>query len=349
MTDSEKNENNESTSPQGEGVSFIPASAVKNSNMPVRRQLAIVGLLLAGIFGFGASAVWLQERGDDSIVPNSVVQTVPESDIKTSDEKITFDSLEILAQGAIVVDLNTDKILYQKSAGEPLPLASITKLMTALVASEVIEDGAIVSISQSAIDQAGESGLKVGEQFSYQSLSDLVLLTSSNDGAYALSAYVGGSFDPDSPDEAFVKAMNVRAKELGLSQTSFRNPTGLDISITEAGAYGSARDVATLLEYIIETSPALLESTTYTGANIYSTGGALHIADNTNYVVDAIPHAIASKTGYTTLAGGNLVVAFEVGLNRPVIVVVLGSTHQGRFSDMLKLVEATRSEIKSTI
>jgi len=348
MTDIENNKSNDENPNVGDDLSFVPASLTQTSNMPVRRQLAIVALLLVGIFGFGASALWLSGDNDNGVgMTASLVQSEKTGGNGAGIERISFDDLEILAQSAIVIDIQTNEVLYQKSPDESLPLASITKLMTALVASEIVESDAVVSVTAKALDQAGDSGLQAGERFSYKSLSDLVLLTSSNDGAYALSAYVGASLDSNSPETAFVKAMNVRAKELGLSQTSFRNPTGLDISETEAGAYGSARDVAELMKYILENSPELLEATTYIDTAVYSEAGTLHKADNTNYVVDAIPNTIASKTGYTTLSGGNLVVAFNVGLNHPVIAVVLGSTHQGRFSDVLKLVEATKREIIS--
>lgn len=346
MTDLENKEITEKN-PKDNGVeSFLPSSIAETSNMPVRRQLAIVTLLLVGIFGFGAGSMWLGGDGGEGM-PASLTESVRTDGNASGVERISFNDLEILAESAIVIDVNEERVLYQKAPDESRPLASITKLMTALVASEVVQDGAIVSVTTEAINQAGDSGLQAGETFSYKSLSDLVLLTSSNDGAYALSAYVGGVLDQSSPEVAFVKAMNVRAKELGLSQTSFRNPTGLDISETEAGAYGSARDVAALMEYILKNSPKLLEATTYIDTAVYNEAGTLHQADNTNYVVDAIPHTIASKTGYTTLSGGNLVVAFDVGLNHPVIAVVLGSTHQGRFSDILKLVEATQGEIIS--
>lgn len=347
MTDLENNEIKEENRQESDGSSFVSSNVMNSSNMPVRRQLAIVALLLVGIFGFGTGALWLGDNDNANKEQTSLPKSVVLDQDANDQDRITFDDLELLAKSAIVIDMNIDRVLYQKSPDEPLPLASITKLMTALVAHEVVADGAVVSVTGEALLQSGDSGLQDGEKFSYKNLSDLVLLTSSNDGAYALSAYVGGVLDQNSPEVAFVKAMNVRAKELGLKETSFRNPTGLDISETEAGAYGSARDVAELMRHILENSPELLEATTYAETAVYSEEGTLHVADNTNYVVNAIPHTIASKTGYTTLSGGNLVVAFDVGLNRPVIAVVLGSTHQGRFADMLKLVEAARSEVSN--
>jgi D-alanyl-D-alanine carboxypeptidase len=68
-------------------------------------------------------------------------------------------------------------------------------------------------------------------------------------------------------------------------------------------------------------------------------------AENTNVVIDKIPNLIASKTGYTDLAGGNLVIAFDAGLNHPIIISVLGSTEKGRFSDVLQLVQATLKQL----
>ena len=217
--------------------------------------------------------------------------------------------------------------------------------MTALVAHEIVDDQLVVPITKEALEQSGESGLLEGQRFSLGRLMDLILLTSSNDGAYALAAAAGAALDSSSPAEAFVKAMNVRAKELGLSNTYFRNPTGLDITEDEAGAYGTARDVAKLMEYIYTHHPYLLEETTNRNSAINDLSGVAREARNTNPVIDAIPGALGSKTGYTTLSGGNLAVVFNAGADRPVIVVVLGSSHQGRFSDVLKLVEATREEL----
>jgi D-alanyl-D-alanine carboxypeptidase (penicillin-binding protein 5/6) len=139
--------------------------------------------------------------------------------------------------------------------------------------------------------------------------------------------------------------MNVRAKEIGLAHTTFKNSTGLDISPSEAGAYGTARDVALLMEYIIVHYPQVTRLTTIDATRVYNEDGAYHDVENTNDVVDDIEGLIASKTGYTELAGGNLVVAFDAGLNRPIVAVVLGSTQKERFTDILTLTESARDYI----
>jgi D-alanyl-D-alanine endopeptidase (penicillin-binding protein 7) len=328
-------------------ASYTPSVAPGSSAMPVGRQLSILGLLLVGMFSLGAFSMW--GGGEDlpaSDQEASVGQVAPldETD-ETAD--VNFDNITLTSEAAFVFDVRDSRVLYEREADRIKPLASITKLMTALVASEIVKEGTIIPITAAAINQDGTSGLSVGETFSYRTLSDLVLLSSSNDGAYALSAAVGEALDPNSPDAAFVKAMNVRAKELGLNSTYFRNPTGLDVSESEAGAYSTAREVAALMSYILQNRPEILEATTHSLSVVYDEAGNRHEIENTNRVIDAIPTAIASKTGYTTLSGGNLVVAFDAGVNRPVVVVVLGSSHQGRFTDILSLVAATRNQLKA--
>ncbi len=134
--------------------------------------------------------------------------------------------------------------------------------------------------------------------------------------------------------------MNIRAAELGLPHLHFLNPTGLDISVTEAGAVGTAREISFLMEYIVSNYPEILAPTTIESARVYNADGAYHDAENTNPIISKIPNLLGSKTGYTDLAGGNLTIAFDAGYNRPIIVTVLGATYDGRFTDVQKLVDA---------
>ena len=97
------------------------------------------------------------------------------------------------------------------------------------------------------------------------------------------------------------------------------------------------------MSYIVEHYPEILAGTTQTTTRFYNQNGDYHNAQNTNSTVNRIPGLIGSKTGYTTLAGGNLVIAFDVGLNHPIVIAVLGSTRDGRFEDVLKLTKATQA------
>lgn len=309
--------------------------------IPVKAQLTVIAVLLLLILGGGFLPGFFTEDSENEVATTEI-QDLPSANDISSDP---FTDLELLAESAFVWDVSKNETLYEKEPDKSWPLASITKLMTVMLSHELVEEDKLAVVSENATEQAGESGLSAGERFKFRTLSDLTILSSSNDGAYALAASTGELLDPDEPADAFVRTMNIRADELNLSQTFFRNPTGLDLSEDEAGAYGSARDVTFLMSYILKNYPEILEASTKPQDNLPDESGLYHQADNTNPIVNDLPGLIGSKTGYTTLAGGNLVVAFDASLNRPVVVSVLGSSYQGRFSDVLKLVEATRAKI----
>jgi len=172
-----------------------------------------------------------------------------------------------------------------------------------------------------------------------------LLVSSSNDAAYALAASVGTLLGDKDPASQFIRGMNIRAEELGLNTLNFRNTTGLDLSSTVPGATGSVRDVSFLMEYIITNYPEIVAPTQLSSILVYNNAGAYHLANNTNDIVLDIPNLIGSKTGYTELAGGNLTIAFDAGLNRPIIITVLGSTIEDRFTDVMTLVLATQNSL----
>jgi D-alanyl-D-alanine carboxypeptidase len=321
--------------------------STKRSTIPVVRQLALLGTILLLLLGTAITpklaAVFASAPAEDAA---HAAESAPTASSSAPESGEPFADIQLRAKAAYVWDVNNQKALYKKDEAKQLPLASITKLMTALIAHEVLDDSSKVTIDSLSVRQDGDSGLREGEVFSRLSLTDLTLMSSSNDGAFALAAAVGNVLKEGSGATAFVNAMNVRAKELGLHETFYKNPTGLDISPQEAGAYGSARDMAFLMEYILKNDPDILTYTTENGARVYSESGAAHDAENTNYYVDKIPGLIGSKTGFTDLAGGNLIVAFDAGLDRPIIAVVLGSTQQERFTDVLKLVKESQAYVR---
>lgn len=317
--------------------------------VPVSSQLTVLAVLLLALFGSGFMPKVLAFFSTEDNPPSELYEDEPDyiANIDTIEEtKVSFVEISLLAQSAFVWDVANQKVLYEKNPDSKLALASITKLMTALVAHEIAEDDSSVRISKDAILQDGESGFLDGESFTLERLTDLTLMSSSNDGAFAMAAAAGALLGTNNPTETFVEAMNIRAEEIGLTQTYFRNPTGLDISLSEAGAYSSARDVAFLMEYILKNQPDILARTTDNYAAIYNRSGGYHEAENTNPTVNKIPGIIGSKTGYTDLAGGNLTVAFDAGLNHPIVIVVLDSTLNGRFQDVIKLVTATRNSLQ---
>lgn len=253
-----------------------------------------------------------------------------------------FDQVSLESKSAIVWDAMNNKELFAKNPDTPLPLASLTKVMTALVAYSELPDSSNVNITQSDLSPEGDSGLRVGDTWRASDLRDFTLITSSNDGALALAAAAQSNLSPtnDRSQENFIDKMNKKASEIGLSNSKFFNQHGLDIKPGEGGAYGSARDMAVLFQYVLKNYPQILEATRY-DKMVFESASKIYTAQNTNAFADEIPGLLASKTGYTDLAGGNLVVAFDPGLNRPIIISVLGSSEEGRFTDTLKLVDAS--------
>jgi len=253
-----------------------------------------------------------------------------------------FQRVTIEAKSAIVWDVINNREIFSKNPDEPLPLASLTKIMTAIITNEKLEDDQKVKITGKDLEPEGDSELMVGDTWRAGDLRDFTLLTSSNDGAFALAAVAEAS--EGNIESQFIKEMNDAANQIGLSNSKFFNEHGLDREVDRGGAYGSAHDMAILFEYALKNYPEILEATRYKNLEFASVEKK-YSAENTNVLVDKIPNIIASKTGFTDLAGGNLIIAFDAGLNRPIIISVLGSSEEGRFSDMLQLVEATMRQI----
>jgi D-alanyl-D-alanine carboxypeptidase len=259
-----------------------------------------------------------------------------------------FASTTIVAQAAYVFDAKNHQVLFQKNADASLPLASLTKIMTAITAVSSAPTSTVITISPESLNQEGDSGLYGDEQWNLKDLLAYVLVVSSNDGAAAVAGGLGDhdiSASFSSSEQNFVKTMNENARRLGLLETRFYNPTGLDISTTQAGAYGSAKDVATLLTYAINTFPDIIANTAKTQISVTSLSNFTHTAPNTDILTGQISGLIAGKTGYTELAGGNLAVAVNALDHHPVIVVVLGSTYDDRFKDVESLITAAKKTI----
>lgn len=249
-----------------------------------------------------------------------------------------FQSISLAAQAAYVFDTRTGKVLFSHNAEAQLPLASLTKVMTALVASKISGDTVVA--------------LPAGEEWNLKELLDYTLMVSSNEGASAIAGAGGALFRDETVSQSrtastdlFVQKMNEEAQALNLAQTFYLNPSGLDVDTELSGAYGSAKDMALLFSHILKEKPSLMEATTYDALHFNSLDGVSHFAENTNIAARTIPGLLASKTGYTDLAGGNLVIAFDAGPAHPIIIAVLGSSQEGRFTDVEKLVAASLQKI----
>lgn len=275
-------------------------------------------------------------------------------------------SEHLIAQSAIVYDVTEKKVLFAKDTDTPRPLASITKLMTALVAYDNVPHRMQIECKE----QNGEvatSMLSLPDALAYLLVGSKN--TETEEVAFAANTLLmNAAITPVAPQPVlprspetvqqedsvstrvfqdpnipyFLEKVNTRARTLGMTKTHFYNSTGLDLSEREAGAYGSAQDIALLLAYLSGRSDlSFLEATTEPVFSTMTLSGEVVTTENTNEIVGAIPGLMFSKTGYTDLAGGNLAVVFDAGLNRPIAIVVLGSTLEGRFHDIKLLVDET--------
>lgn len=277
-----------------------------------------------------------------SFAPSQQPTTTTENATTTaSGIENAFADVRLEGRAAYVYDIREDRELFSKNGNTTLPIASITKVMTALVAHKHISAKHEVVISSSALATEGESGLILGERWDLKELIDFVLVTSSNDGASALresyEATTGGSF---------IAAMNNTARIIGLEKTLYVNETGLDEGWGRETNAGSPRDMALLFAHTLRTAPSLFESTRHDSQTFTSLSGNVHSVSNTNRLANDIPWSVGAKTGFTDSAGGNLAIAFDVSVGRPIVIVVMGSSREGRFTDMRKLIEATLRSVK---
>jgi len=278
------------------------------------------------------------------ISPHAPRVKTPEPSVETRVKQVPlFPEVVLEAQAAYVYDVSAKKVLYEKNAEMQWPLASLTKLMSIYTASKVVPEYLLVKISKDDLREEGDTGLRPDEEWTMGKLMDYTLIVSSNDGMRAIASVVGSQlgFSPTTtPQEFFIREMNKNAQQLGLKQTYFLNQSGLDVSSTLSGGYGSAQDIVLLVKNMLETNPHLLEATSFKELSVSSQNGA-HEALNTNKAIYQIPNVLASKTGFTDLSGGNVVIAFNAGINRPIIISVLGSSYDGRFTDLTYLADAT--------
>ena len=246
---------------------------------------------------------------------------------------LTLDPASIGAQSAIIYDPSNNRVLFAKNSTEQLPLASLTKLMTAEVVLEKKLPNTPVRITLDDLRPEGDWGFRVGDVVSLGDLLRFGLVASSNDAMAAAASTLGNGYLAD---------MNLAAVNLGLTQTYFLNPTGLDLNQTTSGGYGSVYDLARLTALFYKKHPEFFERTIQPSVSI-RVGGRTLTAKATFVPLSAIPGFIGAKTGYTDLAGGNLVVLFDAEIGHPLVAVVFGSTEKGRFNDIRKLITAVRN------
>ena len=218
----------------------------------------------------------------------------------------------ISATSAILMDTDNNIILYEKNINEVRSVASISKIMTAILAIESGKMDDVVMIGDE-INTAYGSGIyiKKGEELTLRNLVYGLMLRSGNDAALAIAHHVGGGVDN------FVVMMNKKAKEIGMKNTEFNNPSGLD---EEKGNYSTAYDMAKLASYAIKND----EFKKITGTKKYKlkTNMNTYIWNNKNKMLTMYKYSTGGKTGYTEIAKRTLV-SYASKDNTNLVVVTL--------------------------
>ena len=237
--------------------------------------------------------------------------------------------LDVPGKSALLMDVTTGTVLYEKNAHEPLPPASVTKVMTMLLIMEAIDDGRIrwedtVTASETAAGKGGSQiFLKAGETMTVSDMVKSIAVSSANDCACAMAEHLYGS------EAAFVEKMNARAAELGMNDTHFVNCTGLDDTEDAAQHKTSAYDIAIMSRQLLKNHPKIMEFTTIWMDTVRD--GTFGLS-NTNKLVRFYSGATGLKTGFTRGAGYCLSASARRE-DLDLVAVVMGcETSQERFA-----------------
>lgn len=281
------------------------------------RQGARRGVLLLVIIALTASVC----------PPALAVERIGGRDIASA-QLLALGSPELSAPAGILTTRD-GRVLWERDAHQARPMASTTKIMTALVVLERADLDAVATVSEAATAVEGSTaGLVAGQRVPVRTLLAALLVRSANDAAIVLAEHVAGSV------EAFVRLMNAKARELGLEDTHFTNPHGLD----EEGHESSAADLATLAR-VAMAHPTFAEIVGRPDVVVPRAKGGARRYETTNRLVTDYPGATGVKTGWTDGAGYCVVASAErdgVGL----VAVVLGARSAGaRFADTRALLD----------
>lgn len=259
-----------------------------------------------------------------------------EGEQKASENQVAAD---VQAPHALLMEVSTGTVLMAKAADEKLHPASVTKIMTMLLILEAIEDGKIslsdvVTVSEHAASMGGSQVyLEAFEQQTVDTMLKCIAVASANDACVAMAEHISGS------EGDFVKQMNVRAAELGMTNTHFVNCCGLD----DDNHLTTARDVALMSREILLNHPQIHEYCTIWMENIIHTtarGSFEFGLSNTNKLIKQYEYATGLKTGYTSVAGFCVSASAKKDDIELVAVIMGGADSKSRFQDAITLLNS---------
>jgi serine-type D-Ala-D-Ala carboxypeptidase (penicillin-binding protein 5/6) len=238
-----------------------------------------------------------------------------------------FDASQITAKSALMYDLTTDKALFEKNPKERLPMASLTKVMTAIVSLENPKGDNRYEVKPEHLVGEDSMGLEAGEILTLEELLFGIMLPSGNDATEVLaSSYPGGR-------EAFLKAMNDKAKALGLSDTRFSNPSGLQ---GDGVQHTTTYDLLVITRYALENFPLFAEIVSK-GEHYLpptSTHKEFYLTNATN-LVTTYPGVKGVKTGFTPEAGLCLITYIDYGGHRMIGILLNSENRRAEMKNLL--------------
>jgi len=229
------------------------------------------------------------------------------------------------SQSVMAVDLTSGVTLYEKDPNKALLPASTTKIVTALVALDTYEENQVLKVGRVSVE-GQKMGLVMGEEMKFIDLLNGLLIYSANDAAEVLAQnHPGGR-------ALFIGLMNKKVKDLGLTNTHFTNPVGLD----DGAQYSTTRDLVVVSKYAMK-NPIFKEIVGTKEKTVYSVDNRfVHRLTNINKLLGTVPGVMGVKTGWTENARENLVTYVERD-NKKVMIVVLGSSD--RFGETKELID----------
>ena len=278
------------------------------------------------------------EKPNNNITFGELLLSQPDAPVRNEAVGDTY----IRAQSAIAIDANTGTILHYQDGKRKMAIASLTKIMTAVIVMENVKnlDEEIATIQAEAVLTDGtkvgcpNSGycisnrLQAGERVSVKNLFEAMLIGSANDAAVSLALHIAGS------QKEFAKLMNDKAREIGLADTNFCNPSGLDEEDRPNGCYSTAYDLARITAYSLRYDE-IWDTMTVKEREFYSEDGVImHRIVNTDVLLDELPNCLGGKTGFTYEAGRSLMMVAHhpVRKDHKVIAVFLDNNY--RWADM---------------
>jgi D-alanyl-D-alanine carboxypeptidase (penicillin-binding protein 5/6) len=285
----------------------------------------------------------VSQEGDQRDIPVSFESRGHAAEFRPIRKEGVYDLSLPSAHASVVMDTESGVVLQEKNAHERRQIASLTKLMTAMLVAERIENmDEPVTIDAEMIATEGTrvgcprtgfcNGMRLreGERLTVRDLLKAALMNSANDAALALAKHISGS------SETFVELMNARARTLGLQNTHFCTPSGLELDGRESECYSSAFDVARIASQALK-HDILWELARTPSATIVSVDGKYsHDIFNTDVLLGEYPDLIGAKTGFTPLAGYSLLaISSDPERQHRVVSVVLNDPE--RWSSVKKM------------